>query len=247
MVSIDFKFSNGWLQKFKERHNIRGYKCCGNASLIEEQSLQHIRSILQEKLSKFDPEAIYNFDETALFWKLAPGSTLSIGAPNTLGKKSKDRVTVGLCCNSTGTNKYRPFVIGTSLKPRVFKNFDHKSFVDYTANRKGWNTQALFKNLLMGFNRHLQGKHRNAFLLLDNAASHTLSEIELKSLNVTNIEMYYLPPNTTAYLQPLDQGIGRSFKAKYRKCVVRAQLNAFSRKQPFSFTLREAIIRIKLE
>uniref|UniRef100_U9SNZ5 DDE-1 domain-containing protein n=1 Tax=Rhizophagus irregularis (strain DAOM 181602 / DAOM 197198 / MUCL 43194) TaxID=747089 RepID=U9SNZ5_RHIID len=35
--------------------------------------------------------------------------------------------------------------------------------------------------------------------------------------NLTNIKLIYLPPNTTAHLQPMDAGIIHSFKAKYKK------------------------------
>lgn len=35
--------------------------------------------------------------------------------------------------------------------------------------------------------------------------------------NLTNIELVYLPPNTTAHLQPMDAGIINSFKSKYKQ------------------------------
>ena len=40
---------------------------------------------------------------------------------------------------------------------------------------------------------------------------------EKKGPNFTNIELVYLPPNTTAHLQPMDAGIIHSFKAKYKQ------------------------------
>jgi len=36
-------------------------------------------------------------------------------------------------------------------------------------------------------------------------------------IKLTNIELVYLPPNTTAHLQPMDAGIIHSFKAKYKQ------------------------------
>lgn len=35
--------------------------------------------------------------------------------------------------------------------------------------------------------------------------------------NLTNIELVYLPPNTTAHLQPMGAGIINSFKSKYKQ------------------------------
>ena len=45
---------------------------------------------------------------------------------------------------------------------------------------------------------------RNILLLVDNASTHALYE----TTHLTNITIEYLPPNTTAHLQPCDQGIG---------------------------------------
>ena len=36
-------------------------------------------------------------------------------------------------------------------------------------------------------------------------------------IKLTNITIVYLPPNTTAHLQPIDAGIIHSFKAKYKR------------------------------
>ena len=36
-------------------------------------------------------------------------------------------------------------------------------------------------------------------------------------ITLTNIELIYLPPNTTAHLQPMDAGIIHSFKSKYKR------------------------------
>ncbi|KYN04682.1 Jerky-like protein [Cyphomyrmex costatus] len=51
-----------------------------------------------------------------------------------------------------------------------------------------------------------------ALLLLDNASCHSSVEI----LHVNDITAYYLPPNVTSLIQPLDQGIIENLKRKYR-------------------------------
>ena len=55
-------------------------------------------------------------------------------------------------------------------------------------------------------------------LLIDNAGGHNIS-LELKNKSI-NVKVFYLPANTTSVLQPLDQGIIRTFKLYYRKLLV---------------------------
>ena len=54
------------------------------------------------------------------------------------GKKSKDRITVLVGANMTGTEKLPLLVIGKSKKPRCFKGATAP--LDYTANAKAWMT-----------------------------------------------------------------------------------------------------------
>ena len=50
------------------------------------------------------------------------------------------------------------------------------------------------------FSRHA---HCKILLILDNALSHKWNEDE----ELSNVVLLFLPPNTTAYLQPCDAGI----------------------------------------
>ncbi len=51
-------------------------------------------------------------------------------------------------------------------------------------------------------------------MLVDNAGSHTIEATQAALHNTTLIP---LPPNTTALMQPNDQGIIAAFKAHYRR------------------------------
>lgn len=53
-----------------------------------------------------------------------------------------------------------------------------------------------------------------ALLLIDNAPGHPTD------LEHPNVKVVFLPPNTTSLIQPLDQGIIRSFKAHYMKRTI---------------------------
>jgi hypothetical protein len=39
-------------------------------------------------------------------------------------------------------------------------------------------------------------------------------------MELSNVKLVFLPPNTTAGTQPLDSGIIRNFKVKYRKMLL---------------------------
>ena len=47
------------------------------------------------------------------------------------------------------------------------------------------------------------------------------------NITLTNIELVYLSPNTTAHLQPMDTGIIHSFKAKYKREFCNHIINQF--------------------
>lgn len=73
-------------------------------------------------------------------------------------------------------------------------------------------TSVLFADWLKKFNLKMHG--RSVLLLIDNAPSHV-------SLSLSNVRVEFLPPNTTAFLQPMDAGIICNFKLKYKTHFVR--------------------------
>ncbi|GBN83483.1 Jerky -like [Araneus ventricosus] len=56
-------------------------------------------------------------------------------------------------------------------------------------------------------------KLKKAVLLMDNAPAHP----DVETLKAENITCKFMPPNTTAILQPMDKGIIESMKRCYRK------------------------------
>jgi hypothetical protein len=63
---------------------------------------------------------------------------------------------------------------------------------------------------------------------------------KLKSLN--NVRVTFLPANTTSLLQPMDQGIIRSLKQRYCKCLVCRYIQHITNtKEPFKVSSFDAI------
>jgi predicted DNA-binding protein YlxM (UPF0122 family) len=109
----DFKASNGWLEKFRIRHGIQYRILSGESAAVDVSIVDEWRNRLSSIIDKYDPIDIYNADETGLFFKALPNRSLVVAKETCKGgKRSKERFTVLLCTNMTGTDKLQPFLIG---------------------------------------------------------------------------------------------------------------------------------------
>jgi hypothetical protein len=122
-------------------------------------------------------------------------------------------------CNMSGSDK-QVFVVGRTKGPRCFRG-KHIP-LPYFANQKAWMTGTIWTTILRKWDSTLVAQNRTVLLLVDNAACHKLDD----GVELLNIRLQFLPPNTTSLIQPLDQGIIRCVKVYYRQRIVRKQLNA---------------------
>ena len=137
----EWSCSNGWLSHWKVRHNI-SYKAVSgeNAAVSKEVCEDWKKSTLYPLLQRYHPNDVFNADETGLFWRLLPDKTHTArGEKCTGGKKSKERITVLVCANMTGTEKCPLLIIGKSKVPRCFRGVRQLP-TDYDANKTAWMT-----------------------------------------------------------------------------------------------------------
>jgi hypothetical protein len=107
-----------------------------------------------------------------------------------------------------GTEKIDPVVINNALNPRCLKGVNVKKLpLRYYANKKAWMTSDVFADWLKWFN--LKMCDRKVLLLIGNVPTHV-------SIELSNVRVHFLPPNTTSQIQPMDAGIIRNFKLKYK-------------------------------
>ena len=124
-----FKASNGWLDRFKSRYNIQFKVISGEAASVNSETIEDWTSRLPVILANYDPDDVYNCDETGLFFKLLPDRTFVIKKEECKGgKRAKDRYTVLLCTNWTGTDKLKPLVIGEYFFPVMIFRLSFISF-----------------------------------------------------------------------------------------------------------------------
>ncbi|UYV75363.1 hypothetical protein LAZ67_12003658 [Cordylochernes scorpioides] len=155
------------VNRFKGRFHISHRRLCGEGASIYpaiiDEHLTNLNSMLAN--SGYDPANIYNADETGLFFQLIPDRTLDHKDENCRGvKRMKQRITVLLCCNSTGTDKRLLLIIGKSTKPRCFRNFSPHFYCTYTSNSKAWMTSSIFQEWLLQFNKQLVSEERRILL-----------------------------------------------------------------------------------
>ncbi len=237
-----FLFSNGWLENFKNKYEISSKRVCGEGGSVDKKTIEEERVKLRELLKDYNKEDILNADETGLFYCLRPNYTLANGKEDaaTGVTQSKLRVTVLLCCNVSGNFKYDALIIGKYKNPRSFltkaemKNLN----IMYDNSTNSWITSIIWIQWITQLDKCLT---RKTLLLVDNCSAHktiNYDELKLKNLNIK-----FLPPNTTSHLQPCDAGIIQNFKVNYRKQLLKLIINSYETTQkeqtiPFSEVMK---------
>ena len=103
---------------------------------------------LRTELAQYSINNIFNMDETGLFYRAIPnrsylsseGEDARQTGRGSKTMKAKERLTVVLCVNATGSCKMTPVVIGSAKQPRCFKNTP--SCLPYYFQPNAWNDTA---------------------------------------------------------------------------------------------------------
>ena len=149
----EFKGSNGWLEKWKKRYNLKQFSICGESGEVRGQTVDSWKERLPEILQGYKKEDILNLDETGCFWRALPNRGLGQkGKECKGGKQSKHRLTVTFIVSAAG-KKEKPVCIWKSEKPRCFKRIDKSLLpVDYYHQKKAWMTGDILESVLTKLN-----------------------------------------------------------------------------------------------
>jgi len=182
-------------------------------------ALEELYSII----AQYDPENVYNMDETGLLFHLLP--KYSILMPNedissTRGKKkAKDRVSLIVCTNASGTHKIPCVMIGKPKEPTCIK--DRHWPILYFNQAKAWmDVETYWKWFNEVFVPEIKRQTgRPILLLMDNAPRH------FDAFEHDNIHVVFFPPNCTSWKQPCDMGIIAALKKRYKYLYLKDILN----------------------
>ena len=104
----EFDASNGWVRNFKRRFGLVSKLENGESRSVDLNVVEEARLSLKDLLSNYEIDDIYNTDELGLFYCLGPSRTLAAKDDEAKGcKKNKERITVLLTSNASGTVKIK--------------------------------------------------------------------------------------------------------------------------------------------
>ncbi|XP_069938076.1 tigger transposable element-derived protein 1-like isoform X1 [Cherax quadricarinatus] len=238
----EFKASKVWFERFKKRTDIHGVIRHGEAASsdqkVAEKCVQEFKEYIEAEGLK--PEQVFSCDETGPFWKKMPKRTYITQEEKALPghKPMKDRLTLMFCAYASGDFKVKPLLVYHSENPKVFKKnnvMKSKLCVFWRSNNKAWVTRDIFvewfievfgpsvKNYLLEKKLDLK-----CLLVMDNAPSHppNLDDLILEEFGFITVK--FLPPNTTPFLQPMDQQVISNFKKLYTKAMFERCFNVTS-------------------
>ncbi|XP_060759521.1 tigger transposable element-derived protein 4-like [Neoarius graeffei] len=235
----DTTISGGWVNRFKRRWGIGKVLKCGEAGSVDQDVVTDWQTgKLADFLKHYKAEDIYNADETGLFYMMLPENALGfIGETVHGGKQKKTRITLLVAANMDGSDKLPMFVIGKSQKPRAFKGC-RQIPLEYTANKKAWMTSRLFEEWLKKLDSCMVRGNRKICMIVDSCPAHP-------DIDLQNIELVFLPPNTTSVTQPMDGGIIKNLKFYYRRILATRRLKAAEKDEQFKWDLLDALFAIK--
>lgn len=225
-----FQASDGFVSAFKSRHGIRELDLLGEKSSANESSAEQFKLKFKNIMKNYSLDDVYNCDETGLLWKALPRKSLVTRKEKTAPgfKASKERVTILVGANASGKHRLPLLMIGKSAKPRCFKNVQIP--INYTNQKSAWMSGEIFINWFSNDFIPSVKKFRKdnkltgpVLLILDNAPTHPSEDI-LNKID-ESFKVCFLPPNVTALLQPMDQGVIEKMKRIYRKLLLRMLLS----------------------
>jgi hypothetical protein len=233
------RVSPHWLDGWKDRYNVRQFGVHGERRSADLISALLFRPRLLSLMRKeFLPiEAVFNMDETGLFFRRVITKTLARKEAHkqmVMGTKQKgERMAIALCCNAKG-HYLRPVVSWRSQNPRCCKGFPLQGDTSpfwYVKSTKAWFTTDAFRKwfeeeFVTCVRKYLVDLNLppRAILLLDNAPTHL-------EMDCNGVSTVFLPANTTSIIQPLDHGLIRYFKAVYwqeaeARCLMETKFDA---------------------
>uniref|UniRef100_H9GSD8 DDE-1 domain-containing protein n=1 Tax=Anolis carolinensis TaxID=28377 RepID=H9GSD8_ANOCA len=183
-----FAASKGWFHKCQKRYGLKSISLHGEAASADTSAAEEYVSNTFKDIIK----------EGAIYQNKMPSRTF------VMKEESK--------APGFKAQKDRPGLIYKSKNPRAIKNKNNNVLpLHWMHDPKAWIMKILTKDWFHQVKVYLaqKGLEFEILLLIDNAGGHAID------ITHDGIQVEFLPPNTTSLIQPMDQGIIRTFKVLY--------------------------------
>jgi len=214
----NFHASNGWLEKWKKRYNV-SFKTASEAAKAETDGIMppSIEATLPMLLSRYTLKEIFNAKEFGLFYQCLPGTISHLAEENCAdGKHSSSRLTVVAVANAFG-ERMEIFVIGKPANPSSSEDVKNIP-CRYRSQRKSWMDSSLFEEWVRELDTKFGESGRKVALIVSDSSAHP----DIDGLQW--VELIFVPPKTDSMTQPMDQGIVKYLKTKFRSLQVKKQI-----------------------
>ncbi|KAM6276221.1 uncharacterized protein M6G45_001298 [Spheniscus humboldti] len=214
----DFEATDGWLCRWKTRHNIVFKRHQGEKADADVGSAQSwVSEVLPALLASYRAQDIFSAEETGLLYRSYPARAQAPGDLQGLGgKRARDRVSVLCCTNHTGTEKRRLLVVGRSRRLRCLPKDPRALPVTYASSANAWVTARIFQEWILRWDRELCRHRRRVVLFVGRSSAHPPG---LRA-KLCNIRLVFFPPDTSSVTQPMDVGVIPNLKGHYRALVL---------------------------
>ena len=152
---------------------------------------------------------IFHTDEFGLFYQCVSSKMYYFKNEKRTGGTHSKVCLTGMVAGNVNGERLPMFVIGKSKTPRCFKGVTNVPFAIGHSRKDGYHLNCL-KN----------GLNKLTALIIDKWPAHPNVRV------LDWVELIFLPLNTTSITQPMDRGVIRSLKEKYRSLAVKKQIDA---------------------
>ena len=216
-----FSASNGWFERYKTRSKILDVISSGGAVVADRAAALQYKTVLQKIIEDggYCDRRIFSVAETTLFWKRLPAKACISKGEKFNSGSSKENMALLLGGNAEGDLKLKPMLVYRSENPRALKNYVRESLpVIWRSNKRAWINQELFTDWFINsfcpsVEKYCEDNNlsNKVLLLLDTVPCHPTNLNDV----CENVDVIYLPPNTSAILHPFNRGLISAFKAHY--------------------------------
>ncbi|CAL4065317.1 unnamed protein product, partial [Meganyctiphanes norvegica] len=198
---IDFKPTDGWLGRWKERNGITLKRFKDKDGSISARKLgNHWKRYMFVKATKdTSPNDLWVMDEVSFVYNLLPDFL------NSQQHFHPEKLIAIMAFNLTGTERRDPMLIGSSQNISSFPlpiPYQYSSEVKISKEH--------FAQWLRNWDRSLRTQKRKIILLMKKRDHHP------DNLHLFNISIIFFPPGTESVLQPFQFGITETFISLYR-------------------------------